>query len=415
MADVRFYAKTLLLALPLVAGCATLSQWSSQGTGTNSGGKANNSEALIERVAAALDNPEEIFARAGYEPLWTEEKSSVSSRLPKGLTTVSKDKRVWEDWFRKTLTNGGEQLSTKDLLLIKKTVIETVANDPACQFQTPGNISEIAASVENARKKALLSLGVDKPSSALIQMTRLDACTAEVKGQWNYGTDTPGPNGMATPETSVAPDLLKIEQNPSHPRYPTPAQYLKGHYKLDCSRSVLLAMYLVREVEKQNPTGLTVGNVYIFTYHKNGTMGLHANMVAQISCGETKATLYYDPTPDGVGSMRNFNLTKLQPAFGPLDRASVEDYVNRNCIAVSNDPYTKKGEGKQFVGWTYFLGENWSQVSGLGNFNMKATGGAADWDGFQPGKVAFEGYVKRNVGKNAALSQVIQEVYEGKL
>lgn len=59
-----FYAKTLWLALPLIAGCAAVSQLSSQGAGTNSGGKAiSEKDAAFDRVdfnqqyAQHIDNP----------------------------------------------------------------------------------------------------------------------------------------------------------------------------------------------------------------------------------------------------------------------------------------------------------------------------------------------------------------------
>ena len=53
MATMRLYAKAAWMALPLLAGCAALTQLSSQGAGTNSGGKASG---LSNDTGAAKTN-----------------------------------------------------------------------------------------------------------------------------------------------------------------------------------------------------------------------------------------------------------------------------------------------------------------------------------------------------------------------
>jgi hypothetical protein len=410
-------------ALAFTALCFGTSAWGcvrlSGGRGSSSRDPVNSASALanqdtknpaqrdtVDRVAAIIDNPQKIYESASYKKLWTADSASVTARLPKGLKTVPHEARVWEDWFRKHLTDGEKRFSTSDLLMIKKTVMETVANDPKCQFQAPQTTSEVAKNVENARISGLKSLGVNHPSSALTQMTRIDAVTAYVKGQWDYARDS---------DRSACPRLHEIEEDKAHPRYPTGNELLGGDYRFNCARSNILAIYVLREMEKASPTGLKVGSVYIFTYRNDGKMGLHSNIVGRIALpGNQFAHLYYDPTASGKGSMHNVDLNSLSRAGGPLDEASVERYVNGHCLAILKEDPKENVARIQFVTYTYPLGENWPQF-GLGNFDGPKNCHGTNWDSMQPGKVAFEEYIKTNLSSINSLDRAVDDAYSGRL
>ena len=377
------------------------------------------SDEVYRRIADTIDHPEAIFAKAGYQQLWTADYTNVSSRVPKGLKTVPHEARVWEDWFRKHLTDGDKRLSTADLLRIKKTVAETIANDPACQFSPRGRIEEVARSVENARIAALKSLDVTDPSSALVQMTRLDAVTAFVRGQWNYNDFLPVNHMLDKIEsgehyhvTIYSNGHKAITRNPHDiKRYPTANEMLADDYRLNCARSDLLALYIVRQIEKSNPTGLKVGSVYIFTYHDDGTMGLHANIWGKISLpGGEFAHLYNDPTASSKGAMKHTPMAFLSSYLGPLDQASIERYINCHCIAV----YPKE-KYPHPVDYVNILNEKWPQF-GLGNWDPTAFVNTdfISWSDEQPCKAAFEHWVMTHLQERSALDRAVDDAYSGK-
>ncbi len=409
---------TLLAAyVGILAGCSSPLPSASSSVASAS---QRQSDEDYRKIADTIDHPERIFAKAGYQQLWTADAASAASQLPKGLKTVPHEARVWEDWFRNNLTNGGKKLTTAELLTIKMTVAKTVANDPACQFSPPMKVEEVARRIESARIAALKSLGFTNPSSALVQTTRLDAVTAFVRGQWNYAGDA-----------EIDPALKKIEMGAHYKtitysngqlaeesdpkdikRYPSANELLAADYHLNCAHSDLLALYIVRQLEQSNPTGLKVGSSYIFTYNNAGKLGLHANMVGRVALpGNQFAHLYYDPTASGKNSMRNVAPSALSKFLGPIDEASLELYVNRNCIAVY--PKEKYPHPVDFVNT---LNEKWPQF-GLGNWDATAflSTDYISWRDQQPCKAAFEQYVKEHLQPIAALDRAVDDAYRGKL
>ena len=363
------------------------------------------SDASFERIGSQLDNPEEIFKAAGYTPLWTCTKEEASGRLPKGLSVVPKAARVWEPWFRKQITHQGQQLSTADLLKMKWAVIQTVANDPAAQFRPGQSDQEVFRGVEAARIKGLKSVGLDDSNPIIFQMSRADAVLARCKSQRAYARDK-----------DVDPSLKAIEDgNP--PRYPSLSELNKQDYALNCVRSNLEFLRILRGIEKISPSGLAVGTMYVFRYDNEDKMLAHGQNVVKIKCPDGSAAhLYYDSVA-GRDSFPRTNLSIISKFAGAIDRASFESFANRYCIAVKGSQL--KGwqhDGKDIVTYEYILGENHPEF-GIGNFDYKITipgGGGYGYINRKLGTNTFKNYHSSNLPKIVALSKALEGVFAGK-
>jgi len=355
--------------------------------------------AAFEKIGNELDNPQRIFSRAGYTPLWTASKAEASSSLPKGLSVVPKEARVWEPWFRKHLTQKGNQLSTADMLKIKWTVIQTVANDPACQFKAGQPDAEVLKSIEAARIKALSSLGLDDSNKVIFQISRLDAGFARPKSQRAYQYDP-------------TPRLSDIEYRQK--RYPTFSELNAANDPLSCARSVLEMIYIVRGLEKIKPSGLQIGSSYVFRFANGGVARSHAIIAGKLGLDDgEKAHLYYDPTA-ARDSFYKSDLGLISRDAGPLDQASFERLANTNCIArleeQSND---WEKDGVDAVYYNYILGENWPQFA-INNYDYRSTlGGIGGILSMRKGTVSFGGYHHNNLPKIVSLGKSVDAVFSG--
>jgi len=357
--------------------------------------------AAFEKIGNELDNPQRIFSRAGYTPLWTASKAEASSSLPKGLSVVPKEARVWEPWFRKHLTQKGNQLSTADMLKIKWTVIQTVANDPACQFKAGQADTEIFKNVEAARVKALKSLGLDDSNPVIFQISRADAAFARTKSQRGY-----------TKYSQSDPALMQIEDGLR--RYPTLSELNKQDYGLNCGRSGLEMIYILRGMEKIKPSGLQIGALFVFRFDNNGRIGAHGIIGGQLAMPDAgKAYIYYDPTA-AKDSFYKSDLGLISRYAGPLDRASFERLANTHCIArleeQSND---WEKDGVDAVYYNYILGENWPQFT-INNYDYQSTlGGIGGILSMKKGRVSFGGYHHNNLPKIVSLGKSVDAVFSG--
>jgi len=356
-------------------------------------------------IGQQLDDPQAIFAKAGYQSLWTASKAEASSRLPAGLKVVPNEARVWEPEFRRHLTVKGKQLSTGDLLQIKWTVIQTVAKDPACQFVAGQSGSEIIRNVEAARVKALALLGLDDSNPVLFQITRADAAWARCKSQRAYAKDRDVDKAIQTIESGKLP------------RYPSLDELSQQDYKLNCGRSDLEMIYILRGMEKLKPSGLKIGFNYAYHFSpKDGTRGAHGiNGVKVALPGGKIAHLYYDPS-----AARSYfqgaapELASL--CAGPLDQASVERFATTNCLSVLG-PQLKgwQQDGKDIVGYEYVLGENWPEF-GLGNFDHAITlpDGGFTYLARKKGQEKFAQWHKQNFPSIVSLNKAVDDAYSGK-
>lgn len=359
------------------------------------------SDAVFKKVGAQLDNPQQIFDKVGYKPLWTAaSKVDVASRLPKALTTIPKEPRVWEPWFRKHLTVNGNQLSTADMLKVKWTVIQTVANDPACQRSAGQSDAEIFNGIEAARINALKSLGLDDTNPVIFQISRLDAAFARTKSQHGY-------------QSKPTPALADIEDRQK--RYPVLSE-LNAADNLSCARSGLEMIYIVRGMEKIKASGVKVGASFVFKFpsQDSNKITLHSIVGAEITLpGNQKARLYYDPTPVKP-SFAQKNLSLISRDAGPLDRTSLERLANVFCIAAlekQSDAWEK--DGVDLVVYNYVLAENWPQFA-IGNYDYKATlGGIGGHLSMKKGVEPFTEYRNQNISNISSLDRALNQVFSG--
>jgi len=370
------------------------------------GGSAGGSgQEFFEKVGQQLDNPQSIFAKAGYQPLWTASKSEAASRLPSGLKVVPKEVRVWEPEFRKHLTIKGKQLSTGELLQIKWTVIQAVAKDPASQFVAGQSDMEVFQNVEAVRVKALASMGLDDSNPVLFQITRADAAWARCKSQRAYEK---GKN--------MDPSIQAIEDG-KHPRYPTLSEFNQQNYKLNCIRSDLEMIYILRGMEKLKPSGLKIGCNYAFHFSpEKGTRIGHGAVGVKVAIpGGKTAHLYYDPTAS-KGYFQRAGAELMSLYAGPLDQASVERLATNLCItARCPEPKASQQDGKDIVYYGYVLGENWPEFA-IGNYDYAASIKDGDLGiiAQKKGQAAFEQWHKQNFPSIVSLNKTVDDAYKGR-
>ncbi|WP_309714055.1 hypothetical protein [Armatimonas sp.] len=289
------------------------------------------------------------------------------------------------------------------MLKVKWTVAQTVATDPACQFKAGQPDAEIFRNVEAARIKALNSLGMDDSNSVIFQISRADAAWARSKSQRSY-----------TSESDIDKSILAIEEG-AKPRYPTLSELNRQDFGLNCARSNLEMMYVLRGMEKLKPSGLKVGSSYDFRYDIKGRMGLHVVSGVKILMPDGGvAHLYYDPTAARHYFSKS-DLSILSHDAGPLDAASLERFANRHCISVKGKQsgFWQK-DGEKIVAYEYILGENWPEF-GIGNFNFAATlpDGGETYPERVKGTATFDQYHKANLGSIAALDKEVDRIYSG--
>jgi hypothetical protein len=399
--------KFVWLALASLCGCAAVqvnAGGQSSGVLKSNGTTFGYTDAQFERIAQQIDNPDQIFKAAGYTPLWTASKEEAAGRLPKGLTVTPKEARVWEPWFRKQITHNGKQLTTADILKMKWAVIQTVATDPGAQFKPGQSDQSVFEGVEAARIKGLKLVGLDDSNPIIFQMSRADAVLARCKSQRSYA-----------PSREVSPELKAIEDG-RPPRYPSLSELNKQDYPINCVRSNLEFIRILRGVEKLGPSGLSVGSMYVFRYDLEGQRLSHGQNGVKVKCPDGKvAHLYYDPTA-ARGAFSNMNLSIVAKDAGLVDQASFESFANRHCISVMG-PQLKGWEqdGKDIVGFEYILGENWPEF-GIGNFDLNSSGPSKGfhYTDRKLGTATFEKYHAANLPKIVSLSKAVDQVFTGK-
>lgn len=301
---------------PRLAGCGVLTQVTSQGTGTTPGGKATR--ARFEAVAHILDNPQQIFSKAGYIPVFTATAQEAQSKLPKGLSVMPKEARTWEPWFKVAYTIKGQTADTASQLEFKSAIVSAATRDPALDFNAPLNPTNFISNALKAESDILNQYGVTQQDTVAKQIARLDMAAGWVMGRRSYGNQT----------RAKYDPIEKTTQ-----KFTTFQQLLNEDLSLTCAHAITNMIYIVREMEKKSPTGVTVGGLYVFKFDVSGKQTLHAVVGAKINLPNgQKANLYYDPTP--ISNVKNPNVYDLATRFGPTSQAGLEYFANAMSIAV---------------------------------------------------------------------------------
>lgn len=338
------------------------------------------SREIYEAVAAKIDNPQQIFAAAGLEPLWTATPAEAQGRLPVNCKPVPEKARVWESWFRGDLTNNGRVLSTAELLLVNDNVATAVLQDSRTKF-TPLSPEERVKRIDQVRLETLEELGITSPSKALEAMTIAGASWSAAKHRRFY-RDSKGDMY----------DLYITQKN----RWPTASEYSQNNLGQICMMSVPDMIYIARGMEKLHGTGLKVGGVSGVAYNKSGSQIGHSLVVAEIPVsGGRTGSVYYDPTaalktPDENWSIGTV-IYRIAANGGPgqggaLDQYAIEKLASEYLMCVPPNDSEKMGSTMEYPDAMYPLGENWGpKTGGLGNYSPYPV---QSWDSVSGPKMA---------------------------
>ena len=393
----RQLGKFAFLIVPLLASCATM-QLSSQGAGTKAGGRASTN---YDAAARILDNPDEIFRKAGVTPVFTASPEEARAILPKGMTAVPQQTRTWESWYKDTVTIGGRTIDTAATLRFKQAVASAAATDPSLAFNAPLNKDALISNALSVESNVLNEFDVDKNDSVARQVARLDMAAGWVMHRRHYGLE-------------ASKSHMRTEASTG--KFATLQQLLDDDKSISCGYAVTNMIYIVREMEKKSPTGVQVGGVYAFGYDSNGKgIAAHSVVGALITLPSgKKATLYYNPTPTGSKQPSVF---ELATRFGPTNQAVLEDFASRYSIAVLPNDKTLVGNNRTGATYTYPLGENWGARFALGNFDASAVPSYGDYTGGYPdyvkGSMPFKNYKLNNPAPDAlekTLGEVLQKL-----
>lgn len=207
--------------------------------------------------------------------------------------------------------------------------------------------------------------GVSQKDMVARQIARLDIAAGWVLGRRSYGDET---------------KLKYIRDENASGSYLSMKKLLSEDLSITCAYAATSVIYIVREMEKKSPTGLTVGGLFVFKARVDGKTPSHnlVGAVIALPSGE-KANLYYDPTP--VSNLKNPTVFDLVTKFGPTSRVGLEFLANDNSVAVLPDDKRMVGAGARAVTYNYPLFENWGGQFALGNFNSNAVPSYGDYTG----------------------------------
>jgi hypothetical protein len=312
-------AKTLLLALPLIAGCAALSQLSSQGAGTNPGGKATSSyngpsisqKRAFER-SERLENPRAIYQKANFRPHW--------------IDRVPMEVRSWENGFNETLKDGTVTLSPQQRELMRETVSMFMYHDSRvnrdqlhsklASLPDAQRVDFMVQRIDEVRRDALAHAGIRNPSRELHQYSWGLAAS-----QW-------------TAYYSKWDDNVGSDWQKRIKRNTTPAEALLNPVH-NCTGQALLSRDLIRSAARTIPElgGLKAlcQGLSLFGPDRAQSGG-HALVATQIS---GKYVHFFDPVafsnPDTYPRGRPTVAARLS-RMGPLDEATVAYSASIMCV-----------------------------------------------------------------------------------
>ena len=322
-------------------------------------------------LANYLDNPQQIFQEAGYKQTFSVTKDKAFQTLDGRLVSIPKESRTWEPWFRNTLKNGNQVLSTAELLRVRTAVADAVISDPRTEWNggAPGlakadYTSYVAKKIEEVRKDAVSAAGFDSPSSELVQLTTGDAVAAWVTTTTRYGDK----NKDFDIKTGV---------------WPTSNELLSKSWYQDliCANSSDLFKALIRAIEANkvsNGDKNTGMNSYpvtlsLFTPNSGGVQG-HGVGLLQIKLADSAQTanVYFDCVPYMNGPRRNMpieNATK-RLSMGPIDQASVEVFAACYKIYKEHTDPESLGQHPKFFNGKFTGGER-QDIGDLGAAKQK--------------------------------------------
>jgi len=203
----------------------------------------------------------------------------------------------------------------------------------------------------------------------LTQLTMADAAWAWVVSQRFY-RDNPGDTY----------DKYITKSN----RWPTADEYCVENLGEICQMAQPNMVYLLRDLESLNKTGLKTGGISVGIHVPNVSNG-HSITGARIALGSGLfANVYYDATPWVGGVGQNFSKTAVDRIVGfssishggSLEKVSLELVASECSVEVILDNPQKmvktiapRPDDFRFPDGTYPLGENWREFR-LGNFPM---------------------------------------------
>ena len=320
--------------------------------------------ASYKSLADELDNPQEIYRKAGYRQTWTVKPENAVIRFGDKPAVMPKAARVWEAGFRNTLQVDGKILSTAELLRLRESVVNKVLLDPRTDWNAiPAGVAKadlphyFAKQIDDSRVEALDSLGVKNPSKELVQLTIGDAVNWCIKIKGKYDS---------------APTKSFAKQ---HDWWPNASQII-ADFKLNinCSNATNLTKYLVNETEKIHasngaPTGLKCYSVNCSTQRLGRPAEGHTVDVLVVSTREGGFShVVYDPVCNIGGTKFDANLfMRYRSIMGPLDEASMEAYAGAYCPETHGNYAEFLGEKPKLADGRYDGGDPQKTLS-FGNF-----------------------------------------------